>query len=229
MKDRLWWKIVPGTRTRRDDTAGVPAGILTAGAQFRHESMPQEVAMLLPTSHGPARLIDEIVDNPWGCEGAMLGLFLGGPFLNVALECGRLRRSGITWIANLPSVEQQDLEFSRQLSDVGLDLDHELGSLAQFKAGGFHTAAVVADARGATAAAGIDPDAIIVLPRIVDFAAGFPSLRQRSTAAQTVAEAARLAGWSGLLLGLGEAREAESEGLWPGQLDCLVCRPETVD
>lgn len=148
MNDRLWWKIVPGTRSQRDDMAGVPAGILTAGARFHHESMPQEVAMLLPTSHGPARLIDEVVENPWGCEGVMLGLFLGGPFLNVALENGRLHRSGITWIANLPSVEQQDLEFSRQLSDVGLDLDHELNSLGQFKAGGFHTAAVVADARG---------------------------------------------------------------------------------
>ncbi|MDZ7839895.1 MAG: hypothetical protein U5R46_03610 [Gammaproteobacteria bacterium] len=228
MNDRLWWKIVPGTRSQRDDMAGVPAGILTAGARFHHESMPQEVAMLLPTSHGPARLIDEVVENPWGCEGVMLGLFLGGPFLNVALENGRLHRSGITWIANLPSVEQQDLEFSRQLSDVGLDLDHELNSLGQFKAGGFHTAAVVADARGATAAAGVEPDAIIVMPRVVDFAAGFPSLRQRSTAAQAAAQAARLAGWSGLLLGLGEAREADNEGLWPNGLDALVCRPEVV-
>lgn len=225
MNDRLWWKIVPGTRTLRDDMAGVPAGILTAGARFRHENMPEEVAMLLPTSHGPACLIEEVVENPWGCEGAMLGLFLGGPFLNVALESNRLRLTGIPWITNLPSVEQQDIEFARQLGDVKLDLERELTCLREFKAAGFRTAAVVADARGAFAAAGIGPDAIIVMPRVADFAAGFPSLRQRSSAVQAVTTATREAGWTGFLFGLGEGREAESEGLWPGGLDGLVCRP----
>lgn len=181
--------------------------------------------MLLPTSHGPARLIDEVVENPWGCEGAMLGLFLGGPFLNVALESKRLRRTGIAWISNLPSVEQQDPEFARQLGDVNLDLERELACLGELQTAGFRTAAVVADARGAYAAAGIAPDAVIVIPRVADFAAGFPSLRQRSSAVQAVAEAMREAGWQGFLLGLGESREAGSEGLWPGRLDGLVCRP----
>lgn len=183
--------------------------------------------MLLPTSHGPGRLIDDITDDPSLCADAMLGLFLAGPFLNVALESTRLRRAKVRWITNLPSVEQQDLEFSRQLTDVGLDLERELECLAQFRSEGFRTAAVVADARGATAAAAIKPDVMIVLPRIVDFAAGFPSLRQRSTAVQSVAGAARHAGWSGIVLGLGDTSEARSERLWPAHLDGLVCRPTT--
>lgn len=225
MADRLKWRIVLRTGTNRDAVSTIPAGILTAGARFHHESMPEEVAMLLPTSHGPTRLIDDITDEPSLCAGAMLGLFLAGPFFNVALESTRLRRAEVCWITNLPSVEQQDLEFSRQLTDVGLDLDRELECLAQFRSEGFRTAAVVADAQGATAAAAIKPDAMIVLPRVVDFAAGFPSLRQRSTAVQLVAGAAQRAGWSGILLGLGQAGEAESEGLWPAHLDGLVCRP----
>lgn len=183
--------------------------------------------MLLPTSHGPGRLIDDITDDPTLCADAMLGLFLAGPFLNVALESARLRRAKVHWITNLPSVEQQDLEFSRQLADVGLDLERELECLSQFRSEGFRTAAVIADARGAAAAAEIKPDIMVVLPRIVDFAAGFPSLRQRSTAVQSVAAAARGAGWSGIVLGLGDTSEAGSERLWPAHLDGLVCRPTT--
>ena len=42
----------------------MPAAIVSAGPKFHHESMPAEVAMLHPTSHGPAALIDELVDDP---------------------------------------------------------------------------------------------------------------------------------------------------------------------
>lgn len=228
MNDRLMWPIVLRTAADPEAGAAVPAAILTAGARFHHEGMPEEVAVLLPTSHGPARLIDDVAKHPSLCAGAMLGLFLAGPFLNITLESARLRRAEVRWIANLPSVEQQDLEFSRQLTDVGLDLDRELQCLARFRSEGFRIAAVVADARGATTAAAIQPDAMIVLPRVADFAAGFPSLRQRSTAVQAVAEAARHAGWSGLILGLGDTSEARSERLWPAHLDGLVCRPTAV-
>lgn len=181
--------------------------------------------MLLPTNHGPTRLIDDLAGNPARYPDAVLGLFLASPFLNVSLESARLRRAGVKWIANLPSVVQQDDEFSRQLPDVGLDPARERERLAGFRERGFHIAVVVADGRDATAAAAIEPDAMLVLPRVADFAAGFPSLRQRSSAAQAVAEAVRAAGWRGVLLGLGEPRELDSEGLWSSHLDGLVCRP----
>ncbi len=227
MVDCLSWRIV--LRSGRA-AAGValPGAVLTLAPGFRHESMPAEVGLLLPTNEGPKRLIDAVVADPALCGDAMLGLFLAGPFLNMTLEGGRLAGAGLGWITNLPSVEQQDEEFSQQLADVGLDRDRELTCLARFRAQGFRIAAVVADGPGAAAAAAIGPEALIILPRVADFAAGFPSLRQRGAAAQAVAEAAAAAGWSGLLLGLAEGSDADHETLWPDRLDGLVCRPRPL-
>lgn len=158
----------------------------------------------------------------------MLGLFLGSPFLNVGLEGAKLAQAGVRWISNLPSVDQQDEEFLQQLSDVGLDRQRELASLSQLSAQGFSIAAVVSDAPGAAAAAAITPQAMLVMPRVVDFAAGFPSLRQRGAAAHAVSEAASEAGWNGPLLGLADASEAEHERLWPAPLEGVICRPVTL-
>ena len=224
MVDCLSWRIALGSRTagRR---AFIPEAIVTLAPGFRHESMPSEVGVLLPNTEGPKRLIDAIARDPALCREAMLGLFLASPFLNLPLDGERLTRAGVRWITNLPSVEQQDQEFSQQLADVGLDRDRELGCLAELRSQGFRIAAVVADAPGAAVAAAVEPEAMIILPRVADFAAGFPSLRQRGAAAQAVAEAAVGAGWSGLLLGLAEGSDAEHEALWPDRLDGLVCRP----
>ena len=224
MADCLSWRIVLRAGGAPPVTA-VPGAILTLAPAFDHEGMPGEVGLLLPTNEGPKRLADAVVARPELCVDAMLGLFLAGPFLNVSLEGARLARAGVRWIANLPSVEQQDQEFSQQLADVGLDRGRELACLAQFRAQGFRVATVVADGPGAVAAAAIEPDVLIILPRVADFAAGFPSLRQRGAAAQAVAEAAAGAGWSGPLLGLAEGSDADHEALWPDRLDGLVCRP----
>lgn len=227
MADHLSWRIVMDGASPAMGTA-VPGSILTVGPPFHHESMPDEVAVLLPTNQGPTGLIDDLVRDPAPCADAMLGLFLASPFLNVELESTRLQRAGIGWITNLPSVGQQDEEFSRQLRDVGLDFDRELERLAKFRAHGFQTAVVVTDGHSAAAAAAIEPEVMIVLPRVADFAAGFPSLRQRSSAIQSVADAALAAGWSGILLGLGETRELDSKKLWSSRVDGLVCRPAPV-
>ena len=224
MVDCMTWRIVlrPGAGATED---GLPPAVVTLAPQFRHESMPDEVGLLLPTGEGPKRLIDAAAADPALCGDAILGLFLASPFLGAGVDGPGLLRAGVRWIANLPSVAQQDEEFSQQLTDVGLDLGRELACLAQFRSQGFKTAVVVTDAAGAAAAAGIAPEAMIVLPRVADFAAGFPSFRQRGTAAQAVADAARAAGWSGLILGLADAGEAEHETLWPEPLDGVVCRP----
>jgi hypothetical protein len=227
MGTRLSWRIVPGV-SLPPQQAPIPGAVITVGPPFQHESMPDEVAILLPTNQGPARLIEQLVDAPAALDNAVLGLFLASPFLNVKVESRRLRRAGCGWITNLPSVVQHDEEFSQQLCDVELGFDHELERLARFRAEGFRTAAVVADATSAAAAAAVEPDAMFVLPRVADYAAGFPSLRQRSTAVFSAAEAARSTGWSGALFGLGEGRDADNEALWPGRLDGLVCRPERV-
>lgn len=224
MVDTLRWRIVTG-ESFSPDGGPFPEAIVTIGPPFRHESMPDEVAILLPTNAGPMRLIEQLIDRSAQRADFILGLFLASPFLNIKIESARLRDAGIEWVANLPSVVQQDVEFSQQLTDVDLGFDRELEYLAQFRGAGFRTAAVVADAQTASAAATAGCDAMIVLPRISDFAAGFPSLRQRSTSVRAVIEAAQAAGWSGAMLGLGEARDAGNEGLWPNGLDGLVCRP----
>ena len=220
----LSWPIVPRARAA-DRARALPASLITIAPAFRHESMPDEVALLLPTNPGPAGLIEAVLQNPALCRDAILGLFLAGPFLNLALDGARLADAGVAWVANLPSIEQQDEDFAQQLADVGLDRGREQARLAELSGQGFHTAAVVADGPGAAAALAAGPEVLLVLPRVAEFAAGFPSLRQRGTAAQGVAEAARAAGWRGLLLGLADEREAGHEGLWPEALDGILCRP----
>ncbi|MDJ0611274.1 MAG: hypothetical protein QNJ67_20030 [Kiloniellales bacterium] len=220
----LSWPIVPRARAA-DRARPLPSTLVTIAPAFRHESMPDEVALLLPTNPGPANLIEAVLNDPALCRDTMLGLFLAGPLLNLAMDGARLADAGVAWIANLPSIEQQDDDFVQQLADVGLDRGRELACLAELSGQGFRTAAVVADGPGAAAALASGPDVLLVLPRVAEFAAGFPSLRQRGTAAQGVAEAARAAGWQGLLLGLADEREAGHESLWPEPLDGILCRP----
>ncbi len=227
MVDLMTWRIAlrsPGVTLG----PGLPAAVVTAEPRFRHERMPAEIGLLLPTNEGPKQLIDAVVADPARCGDAILGLFMANPFLNISLEGPRLTGAGVRWVANLPSVEQQDEDFSKHLADVALDRERELDCLSRFRAQGFRIAVVVADGPGAVAAAAIEPDTMIILPRVADFAAAFPSLRQRGAAAQAVYEATRANGWHGPILGLGKAREAQHQGLWPERLDGLLCRPIRV-
>ena len=189
---------------------------MTLAPGFNHESMPDEVALLLPSTGGSKRLVEAAVRDPAMHRDSILGVFLANPFLNIALEATRLARVGVNWVTNLPSVTQQDEEFSQQLADVDLDFGRELSCLSAFRDQGFKVAAVVANGADARAAAAIRPEALFVLPRVADFAAGFPSFRQRGAAAQAVIEAARAVDWKGPLLGLAEPSEAEHETLWAG-------------
>jgi len=224
---RMAWRIV----LRAQGAAPVPllpSRIVTLAPRFRHHNMPDEVALLLPANHGPMDLISAVTARPDRFEDAILGLFLSNPFFNIERETAQLARAGIRWIANLPSVGQQDEEFSRQLSDVNLDEGREFATLREFGAAGFRVAVVVADAAGARGAIAIEPDMIIVLPRIAAFAAGFPSLRQRRSAALEVYEEIGGHGWRGPLLCLAEEAEAGHETLWPSFVDGVLCRPALV-
>jgi hypothetical protein len=224
MAQFLSWRIVP----RRDSPAPatqLPAGFRTLASPFRHDGLPDEVALLLPNQDGARSLLNAVAAAPEPSQDEGLGLFLADPFLNIPQVCRRLNAAGITWVANLPSVTQQDEEFARQLTDVGLDLGRELSRLAALRDEGFRIAVTVTDRSGAASAVEIAPDVMIVLPRIADFAAGFPSARQRGAAVQEVAAAAAAGGWSGSLLGLGSSEEAAYERLWPGGVDGLLCRP----
>jgi len=85
----LSWPIVPRARAA-DRARALPSTLVTIAPAFRHESMPDEVALLLPTNPGPANLIEAVLNDPALCRDAMLGLFLAGPFLNLAMDGARL-------------------------------------------------------------------------------------------------------------------------------------------
>lgn len=220
----LSWRLV----LRRDvaPPTAPPTRLLTRSGAFRHESIPAEIAMLLPSGDGPTDLVDAVAAQPAFAQDAILGLFLASPLINVAITAERLARAGVSWVANLPSVSQQDEEFSRQLVDVGLDAGREFANLARFRERGFHIAAAVSHIDSARSAADIMPEMIIVTPRVADYAAGFPSLRQRASALQAVREVLDQRDWTGLLIGLGANGEADSEGVWPPRADGLLCRSD---
>ncbi len=190
--------------------------------------MPNEVALLLPNDHGASDLISKVLTMPSYLQARALGLFLADPFFNAGTEAARMRDTGIKWVANLPSVEQQDQEFVQLLGDVGLDRSMEIKQLGELAAAGFQVLAVVSGPEAVEAAARINPAAFFVIPKVTDFAAGFPSLRQRGAAAREVREAASNAGWKGALLGLAAESEVAHETLWPDVLDGVVCRPVPI-
>ncbi len=222
--ETLSWKIVLRAEAAERNT-DLPQTVLTIAPTFRHDSMPFEVGLLLSTNMGPRQFLNEIHQDPPEGSNAILGLFLSDPLLNISTESARLLKSGFRWVTNLPSVEQQDLDFSQQLSDVGLDKQREFDLLARLKSEGFKIAVVIADSEAVPTIVKLNPEIIIVMPRVSDFAAGFPSPRQRGQAAQNVFQAAQGLGWTGLLLGLGEHSEIDHESLWPSCLNGLLCRP----
>lgn len=227
MEKFLTWRIAL-RQPPRQPPQDLPASLLTLAPPLRHAALPEELGLLLPNRDSLRLSIEALAARPRPDDGAAVGLFLADPFLHLASQAAPLAESGVAWVVNFPSVEQQDREFSQQLTDVGVDAALERERLAGFRDAGFGILAVVADAETAAQAAKLDPAALIVLPRVGDFAAGFPSFRQRGAAALEVAGAARATGWAGALLGLGKPEEADHERLWPDCLDGLLLRPDAA-
>ena len=207
----------------------MPSAIVTVGAPFSGDSLPTEVALLVPNTAGAAGLLAKIAASPQLAADRALGLFLADPFLNVAREVAGLKAAGIAAVANLPSVEQQDSDFAQQLGDVGLGFAREVDRLGEFRRAGFAVIAVVAGAAAARLIRPLEPVAVVVLPRVADYAAGFPSFRRRGAVAREVAAALTAEGWQGPLLGLAAASEVAHETLWPDVLDGVLCRPEPLN
>lgn len=221
----LTWQIVRRAASLVCDWP-LPPAILTAGPPFCHESLPAEISLLLPNTPGAGGLIAAVAAAPDRLAGQAFGLFLADPFLNVPGEVAGLRAAGVSCIANLPSVEQQDVEFAQQLEDVGLDFAREVDRLGQFRHAGFQVIAVVAGVPAAAAVRLLAPQAVVVMPRIADFAAGFPSFRRRGALAREIKAA--LGDWSGPLIGLATGGETAHETLWPDVLDGVLCRPQPL-
>ncbi len=207
---------------------GLPSAILTLAPGFLDPEMPAELGLLLPNADGPGELIQTVEETPGLIAGRGLGLFLADPLLNVPVTLQRLLSGGTPWIANLPSVAQHDPELLQMLEDVGLDHPLETARLSDLQGGGLMAIAVATGGETAAATAAVAPAAIFILPRVRDFAAGFPSPRQRGAAVREAAAAARGTGWDGPILALAAANEAEHEVLWPDGCDGIVCRPQAL-
>jgi hypothetical protein len=223
----LFWSLVL-RKAEASDAGRLPRGIATFAPPFGGNDVPNEVALLLPNRDSLGFTRQALETDPGVAAGLAVGLFLANPFLDLAMETKRLRRLGVAWIANLPSVEQQDTEFTQQLDDVGLDRSLEFARLAAFRKADFGTIAVVADGEGARLALDADPAAFFIMPRVADFAAGFPSFRQRGAMATAVRRALSETTWRGPILGLGAADEAGHAGVWPESLDGLILRPTAI-
>lgn len=222
MAGLLSWPLVWRPGARPDPAA--PAALVTLAPRLRHPGLPPEVAVLLPNQDGCRALLAALAASP-PPPGSAAGLFLADPFLRIAPVAAALRAAGIATVANLPSAGQHDPELAQPLADVRLDSAREAERLAAFKAAGLRTLAVACDGEAANALAATGPDLVLVLPKVGDFAAGFPSLRQRGAAAQSVHEALAAAGWRGSLLLLADRTEAEHPRLWPACVGGAVCRP----
>ncbi len=226
MPGLLSWPLVWRPGAQPDPLA--PAALVTLAPRLRDCGLPAEVAILLPNQDGCRTLLATLASTP-PPPGSAAGLFLADPFLRVAPTAATLRAAGIAAIANLPSAGQHDPELAQQLADVHLDSAREAERLAAFKAAGLRILAVVCDGEAAYALAAADPDLVLVLPKVGDFAAGFPSLRQRGAAAQAVRAALAEAGWQGPLLLLADRTEADHPRLWPQCVQGVVCRPVALD
>lgn len=186
------------------------------------EQMPPEVALLLPGPHSAAPLPakDRLP------RGAGFGVFLANPILHIATLARELRAREITWIANLPSVIQHDEDFLRHLNDVGLGFAKEATLMRLLREAGLRVLAAVADAGQARQAAELGAEALVLLPPVAAFEAGFPSMRERTE------QIARLrAGLPELrlpLLGLITEAEGRLPATWPPGLDAGLIRPSPL-
>lgn len=217
-KWELRWR--PGFSASSD----YPSQVITIGANLQSAGLAPEIAMLLPTNASPRSLIKQIMTKSYA--GQMLGLFLADPFFQASRDIQQIAGSGINWVCNLPSTEQQDIEFSSKLAEVGLDTAREIHNLHKFRDHGFKIALTLADPKYAQAAAKLAPNLIFVLPRIADFSIGFPSLRQRNSAVKAVAEGMKKLGWQGPLLCLGEKTELDYPNQFSPAVDAILCRPQ---
>ncbi len=177
--------------------------------------IPPEVSLMLPNRDGQAALLKSLEAGRSELHDQTVGLFLSDPFLRLEPLAERLKSNGVDTVVNFPSVEQQDLEFTSLLSDVGLDKNLEHENLSALSNLGFKIGVVANTEDGAADAAGLSPAFMLVVPKVPDFAAGFPSMRQRGTLAQAVRRGAAKKGWKGPILTIGQETEADFPTLWP--------------
>jgi hypothetical protein len=179
------------TCSKKARELGLPAEFATVGPPFDEPDVPVEAMILLPSGAGNERFVQTIHSNARTSPVSGVGLFLNDPFLRLSKTVALLKASGVSWVANLPSVAQHDRSFRQQLDDVGFTVTHELNVLAQFRVEGFKTLAVVSDPTQCGALSDHPVDAVLRVQTTSDVQISFPSETQRTAAADDIARELR--------------------------------------
>ncbi len=215
----LRWPIV-----RWADEQKLPSAILTEKPAFVSPSVPAEIALMLPARAGSETLPTGL-EIPRDLDDEALGIFLTNPFLNLDRLIQRFGSTSVKWFANYPTVGFQDQEFAPQLADVGFDPGLEVRAATRLIKAGFNWFAVVSDLAFVDDILQAKPAAVLAMPRLSDYTAGFPSPRVRTALVEQVLEAVKEKGLAIPVLGFGETEEGGRVSLWPQGAGGLVVRP----
>ncbi|MGR3659784.1 MAG: phosphoenolpyruvate hydrolase family protein [Paracoccaceae bacterium] len=169
--------------------------------------------MLLPTGPGSRQIVDALTTSPHLFDGAITGLLVTDPAINFERTIKSMKAANNRWVANLPTIGLHDAEFKSFLNEVALGVSKEIEILAKFKARGIKIMAVLADFPQAEAMALLDPDAIVILPKVSGFLDGWPSLATRKKNERVLRAALSQNGWNGPCLGY-RAKNEDNNG-WP--------------
>jgi len=217
----LEWRAYPFEAQQRTDRP-YPRSLFAASPPDLSPRLPFEISLLLPIQK-PSDPVPDNTENPANVAAA---LFLANPLLHVATWARHLRKRGVGWVSNFPSVTQHDDSFQDRLCDVDLGPAKERALLAEFRAAGLRTLVCVSHPRDAVAAVMDGCDALLVLPKTAEFELGFPSVRRRSAQIADIRAAVPQAGVA--ILGLLQPAEAGFPSAQPVGMDAAMVRPSKV-
>ena len=142
--------------------------------------------MLLPTVPGAKRIAEALTTSPQIFDGAVTGLLVTDPAIKFERTIKSMKAANNRWVANLPTIGLHDAEFKSFLNEVALGVPAEIDILAKFKAHGIKIMAVLADFSEAKAMAKLNPDAVLIMPKVSDYLDGWPSLATRVENERTI-------------------------------------------
>lgn len=197
----------------------IPSSLFAASPPNLKTRLPFEVALLLPIQ----KVSDPVPQNAANLSQIAAALFMANPLLNVATWSRHLLDRGVGWISNFPSVAQHEPLFRDHLSDVGLGPAQERELLSEFRAAGLRTLVCVSQDDDAQAAVSAGHDALLILPQVPAFEAGFPSVQHRQEQLLSIRSAIKDA--TTPVLGLLQPAEAAMPTTWPNGMDAGMIRP----
>lgn len=123
----------------------------------------RELMGVLPVCDVNASLVAALTEGP-APRHLVAGLFAVDPFLDTREMAARLRRAGLSAVANYPTIQAFDGATGEGLSAVGYHARAELLRLTEFAALGFEALAYVASADAAEEALGLGLPCLVLHP-----------------------------------------------------------------